>query len=535
MKGPSTGSFAAQSEVSLKQRETPILRSRMKERKTISGWLEGKEVLVTGATGFVGKVLVEKILRCFPKVGKLYLLIRPQKGKQGTERWAALLKNPLFERAWAEQPESFSKVVVVNGDIQERGMGLSQEDRTMLENNVSVIFHTAATVRFDDPLPYAVLMNTRGSYEITKLAENMKNLEVLQYVSTTYCNCNLDAPAYDERVYPAYQDWRTVIQVAENDPVQLAIIKDQVLGGHPNTYTFSKSLAEQIMEEKGRKIPIVILRPSVVIGCLEEPIPGWLDNFNGPVGVTCGVNKGVLRAFKANPDSYLDYVACDFVVNGMILAAWHTANNWRGEVKVYNCAYADMITCTFSEIVELGVHVQRGVPLDNSLWHPFLLITSNPYLYITLFYIYHIIPALVLDGILMLLRFKPMLMKLNIKIYNATQALASFTDKTFKFKNASFRSLWKEVPAEEKKLIYLEPPPGISAQATLDLFQSGMKKYLLHEKEEDLPVFIGKYKRRYYLHVVTKIAFWAFCLWYILSKVVACWNAVGGMSLSEGF
>jgi fatty acyl-CoA reductase len=66
----------------------------------------------------------------------------------------------------------------VTGDCAELGLGLSETDRQMLEDNVSIVFHAAATVRFDDPLKSAVLMNTRGTREVMMILRNMKNLKV---------------------------------------------------------------------------------------------------------------------------------------------------------------------------------------------------------------------------------------------------------------------------------------------------------------------------------------------------------------------
>jgi len=70
------------------------------------------------------------------------------------------------------------KIVPLTGDCAEIGLGLSATDRQILEETVSVVFHAAATVRFDDPLKSAVIMNTRGTREVMMIARNMKNLKV---------------------------------------------------------------------------------------------------------------------------------------------------------------------------------------------------------------------------------------------------------------------------------------------------------------------------------------------------------------------
>ena len=70
------------------------------------------------------------------------------------------------------------KIVPLTGDCAEIGLGLSPTDRRILEETVSIVFHAAATVTFDDPLKSAVIMNTRGTREIMMIARNMKKLKV---------------------------------------------------------------------------------------------------------------------------------------------------------------------------------------------------------------------------------------------------------------------------------------------------------------------------------------------------------------------
>ena len=52
----------------------------------VADYFAGKTLMLTGGTGFIGKVLVEKLLRCCPDVEKIYLLIRPKAGKDPVDR-----------------------------------------------------------------------------------------------------------------------------------------------------------------------------------------------------------------------------------------------------------------------------------------------------------------------------------------------------------------------------------------------------------------------------------------------------------------
>ncbi len=58
----------------------------------------------------------------------------------------------------------------------------------------------------------------------------------------------------------------------------------EVIGERPNTYTFTKAIAEQLVAQERGDLPISIVRPSIVVGSWKEPFPGWIDNMNGPTG-----------------------------------------------------------------------------------------------------------------------------------------------------------------------------------------------------------------------------------------------------------
>lgn len=145
----------------------------------------------------------------------------------------------------------------------ELNLGLSEEDRALLIEKTNIIFHVAASVRFDDPLEKAIIINTRGAREVCKLALEMKNIDVFAHVSTTYCNT--DKQIIEEKLYPPHADWREAIEIAEKvDPYILKVFTPKYTGNLPNTYTFTKSLAEHVVNDMcGGKIPLVIGRPSI--------------------------------------------------------------------------------------------------------------------------------------------------------------------------------------------------------------------------------------------------------------------------------
>lgn len=183
-----------------------------------------------------------------------------------------------------------NKIIPINGDVTVLDLGLSATDLKQMEN-VSIIFHAAASVRFDDPLNEAVIMNTRGTREVCIFAEKLKHLKVLVHVSTTYSNPRQHIVS--ETIYPPQANWRNAIKIAEQFPDELNILAEKFTDYEPNTYTFTKGLAEQVVNDYKDRLPIIVYRPSIVISTMDEPIAGWVDNFNGPVGMLLASGIGM--------------------------------------------------------------------------------------------------------------------------------------------------------------------------------------------------------------------------------------------------
>lgn len=116
---------------------------------SITEFYKDQEIFVTGGSGFMGKVLIEKLLRSCTGIKVIYVLIRPKKGKSIEERIAALKELPLFVPLKKSNPKMLEKMVGIPGDVTKLNLGISDEDMKRMEN-VSIIFHSAASVRLFD-------------------------------------------------------------------------------------------------------------------------------------------------------------------------------------------------------------------------------------------------------------------------------------------------------------------------------------------------------------------------------------------------
>ena len=119
----------------------------------------------------------------------------------------------------------------------------------------------------------------------------------------------------------------------------------------PNTYTYTKAIAETLVVQECKDLPCTIVRPSIVGASWREPFPGWIDNFNGPTALFAAIGKGILRTMMGNFDSTADIIPVDIPVNLMIVSAWYTGSKRTKDLKIYNSTTG--IYFTFLKILML--------------------------------------------------------------------------------------------------------------------------------------------------------------------------------------
>lgn len=168
--------------------------------------------MITGASGFLGKVLLWKLIETCKDVEKIYVLLRSKNNISAEKRLIQLLKNKPFSDKY-QYGLLLQKIVAIESDITIDGLGLSQSDRSLLQEKVNIVIHSAASVKFDAPLKDNLRDNFNGTRFIVDLCTTMPNLESLVHVSTAYSNCQ--NASIGEELVPLQRSPEDILKVVE--------------------------------------------------------------------------------------------------------------------------------------------------------------------------------------------------------------------------------------------------------------------------------------------------------------------------------
>lgn len=214
------------------------------------------------------------------------------------------------------------KIYPVWGEITQPNLGMSDEHLNHVLEHTQIVFHLAASLKLEATLRPNIIMNLTGTKYVLDLVKNIKNL--IQMIHTSTAFCNVEYEILEEKVNDFPHDPINLIKCAEwMSEEGMAAIQKDILGVHPNTYTYTKRLAEILVRNEYEKnnLPCCIVRPSIVTPSINEPIPGWVDSLNGPPGVIAAVGKGALRCVLLNRKANFESIPVDVAINGLIMVA----------------------------------------------------------------------------------------------------------------------------------------------------------------------------------------------------------------------
>lgn len=384
---------------------SPTTSIGLKDGIGIVKFLRGKKFFITGATGFLAKVLIEKILRTEPDVGKMYLLIKAKNKQAAMERLQnEIINTGLFKSLRQNHGKSYqafmlSKLVPVVGNICESGLGLEEDLSDIIADEVDVIVNSAANTTFDERYDTAVNINTRGPCRLTGFAKKCKNLKLFLHVSTAYVNGQRqgkiterpfiigDSIAREKFVSEVPTEALPILDIEGEMKLisyyrgkfegNLLAQKMKELGlerarlyGWQDTYVFTKAMGEMMMDKLREDLPVVIIRPSVIESTFREPFPGWMEGNRMMDPIVLCYGKGQLTGFLVDPNGVLDVVPVDMVVNATMAAMAKHGTAQKPEIKVYHVASSVVNPLVFQDLARLLYQHYTSSPCIDSKGRP---------------------------------------------------------------------------------------------------------------------------------------------------------------------
>ncbi len=375
-------------------------------RKTYAG----RHVLVAGGSGFLGKVWLAMVLQRIPDVGRVYLLLRG-KGRGVKERFEKLVNEgyvfaPLHEEHGERLGEFVSRCVeVVAGDVSRPDLGLDPVVAERLRETVDLVINFAGLVDFNPDLREAAETNVMGAMHVADFVQSCHKAKLV-HVSTCYVAGQRDGriPETVQTNTPSGRrmdgkvEREEMLRIiarteAENESpeVDAHLHKDVILRlegrsgdaserriremvtrlkrkrlretmaqagtdrakalGWPNTYTYTKALAEYLLLDRADRLDFAIFRPSIVESAVEFPFAGWNEGFNtsGPLVYLAKTWFRHIPARRGNP---LDVIPVDMVCKALLITG---AALLRGEaVRVYQCGSSDRNFLPIDRLTELS-------------------------------------------------------------------------------------------------------------------------------------------------------------------------------------
>jgi hypothetical protein len=376
--------------------------------------LRGKNILLIGATGFIGKVWLTNLLSDLPEIGRIHLLVRRNRTTTSLERFQRVVEeSPVFERLAASHGEKFTeflreRIEVVEGDVTKPGLGLAQETRRRFARTLDLIVNSSGLTDFNPDLRDALATNVRATAQVLDLMRECEHAALL-HLSTCYVIGRRDGRILEalsknytpvaRKDFDAVKEWQSLealireTEARADSPSVAAELRGQALEkehaakdlrglaleiqirknrvrwlrqtltdagtrraselGWPNTYTFTKSLSESLIRnflDESPKAAIAVVRPAIVESSIEKPFLGWNEGINTSASLSYLLGT-FFRQLPTNESKCLDLIPVDLLCRGMTLVAAALAT--RRHTRVYQLATSVTNPCDMRRSIEL--------------------------------------------------------------------------------------------------------------------------------------------------------------------------------------
>ncbi len=342
--------------------------------------LDGKRIGITGATGFLGTALVERLIRAVPGC-EVVVVVRAGKRTPAPERVRReILRNDCFDRLRQQWSTGFDaemdrRLKTVAGDVSNDGLGLNDEDRALFRS-CDIVVHSAASVSFDSPLDAAVEVNLLGGSRVAKVLGDDRApgdpVPHLVAVSTAYVAGTRRGESPEallaDTPFAIDVDWKAEVAAARQarsdaeaesrrperlkefakaarselgaagaplladklEKLRVEWVRQRMVQagksrahslGWPDAYAYTKALGERALMANRGEVPVSIVRPSIIESALAEPKPGWIRGFRMAEPVIISYGRGLLKQFPGIPEGVVDVIPVDMVVATIIAVA----------------------------------------------------------------------------------------------------------------------------------------------------------------------------------------------------------------------
>ncbi|CAF1774110.1 unnamed protein product [Brassica oleracea var. botrytis] len=283
-------------------------------------FLENKTLLVTGASGFLAKVFVERVLSLQPNVKRLYLLVRASGKKSAEQRYDVALRINTFG---ALNVLNFAKKCV----------------KAKLLLHVSTAYVCGERSGLIQEIPFAM---GETLHRKNKVDINIE-MQLVEQKSKQF----VEQGCSEEETKHAMRDLG---------------LKRAKLFGLPNTYAFTKVMGEMFLGHYRENMSIVIIRPTMITSTFSDPFPGWIEGVKTLDTAILSYGKGMLTCFLIDQKAACDIIPVDMVANAMIATAAEHFND-SGSHTVYHVASSYRNPIIYKQIANIMNRYFKKSPL----------------------------------------------------------------------------------------------------------------------------------------------------------------------------
>lgn len=358
--------------------------------------LQQNEIFLIGGNGFLGKVVLGMLLDRFPQVKHIHMLVRSGRNASAEDRFFGdVLASPALGPLAKKLGGDFlrGKITVWAGDVGVPSCGLDAGSLDKLAGHVGAIINCAGLVDFFPPVDESFRSNVDGVEHVVAVAKHLA--AKLVHVSTCFVCGGADGLVeetepvlgfyphrkgrdddsfrHKEELFYSRERIRQIYDSSGSNgssnsaaAVRSRELQQRLIGlgkqraenwGWVNTYTYAKSLGEQIIASEPN-LDYSIVRPAIVESALRFPFPGWIEGGRTAAPLVL-MAMGGLKDWPIRRDLPLEVVPVDLVAAAILIV---TALHLNGQSeRVYQLGSADVNPVLLESIVRLLVRESRRV------------------------------------------------------------------------------------------------------------------------------------------------------------------------------